>query len=140
MTPIPSEALAATWYKHGDDAKFEQKPVKKGEDLAPGEVRETLDASSDPHADLNTQCLIRIHYSGVCHSDLSNTRNEFGNGGALPQVFGHEGTGVIVAIGARTQTRLKVGDKVGVKYVQNACLECEMCRRGYESSCEEGPV
>lgn len=88
----------------------------------------------------SSQCLIRLHYSGVCHSDLSNSRNEFGNGAPLPQIFGHEGTGYIVAIGAQTKTRLKVGDKVGVKYVQDACLECEMCRRGYESSCVEGPV
>lgn len=45
-----------------------------------------------------------------------------------------------MAIGNHTKTRLKVGDKVGVKYVQDACLECEMCRKGYESSCMEGPV
>jgi hypothetical protein len=39
MTDIPAQALAATWYKHGDDGKIEQKPVKRPEDLAPGEVR-----------------------------------------------------------------------------------------------------
>jgi hypothetical protein len=38
MTTIPTEALAATWYTHGDDAKIEHKPVKQPKDLAPGEV------------------------------------------------------------------------------------------------------
>jgi len=39
MTSIPPQALAATWYKHGDDGQIEQKPVRHPKDLAPGEVR-----------------------------------------------------------------------------------------------------
>jgi hypothetical protein len=38
MVSIPAEALAATWYVHGEDGKIEPKPVRKPEDLAPGEV------------------------------------------------------------------------------------------------------
>jgi hypothetical protein len=38
MTSIPTQALAATWYNHGDDGKIEQKPVRQAKDLAPGEV------------------------------------------------------------------------------------------------------
>lgn len=34
----------------------------------------------------------------------------------LPLVGGHEGAGVIVAIGEHTTTQLKVGDKVGIKW------------------------
>lgn len=38
MESIPSEALAATWYKYGDDGVVELKAVRQPRDLAPGEV------------------------------------------------------------------------------------------------------
>lgn len=53
----------------------------------------------------------------------------------LPSVGGHEGVGRVVAIGAHSKsTVVKLGDRVGTKYVVGSCLQCEMCRRGFEQS------
>lgn len=45
MVSIPSEALAATWYKHGEDGVVAPKAVRQERDLAPGEVRVCLAAT-----------------------------------------------------------------------------------------------
>ncbi|POM75459.1 Alcohol dehydrogenase [Phytophthora palmivora] len=85
-------------------------PVVQPEDLKAGEV------------------LVRIAYTGVCHSDLSVWE---GQGPPLPKQFpmvgGHEGAGYVAAIGANTKTKLKVGDAVGVKWLAHTCLGCEDC-------------
>ena len=48
-------------------------------------------------------------------------------------VGGHEGVGHVVAIGAHsTSTKLKVGDRVGIKYIGSSCMDCEPCRKGNE--------
>ncbi|KAI9997805.1 hypothetical protein PInf_001736 [Phytophthora infestans] len=98
-------------------------PVAQPEDLKAGEV------------------LVRIAYTGVCHSDLSVWE---GGGPPLPKQFpmigGHEGTGYVAAIGANTKTKLKVGDAVGVKWLAHTCLGCEDCRKGYETTCGEAGV
>ena len=53
----------------------------------------------------------------------------------LPLVGGHEGAGVIVALGAHTQTSLSVGDRVGIKALGSSCLQCDYCRAGQEILC-----
>ena len=53
----------------------------------------------------------------------------------LPSVGGHEGVGRVVAIGAHSKSSVvRLGDRVGTKYVVGSCLQCEMCRRGFEQS------
>ena len=43
------------------------------------------------------------------------------------QVGGHEGVGKIVKLGAGTESsNLKIGDRVGVKWVSSACGHCRM--------------
>jgi propanol-preferring alcohol dehydrogenase len=52
-----------------------------------------------------------------------------------PLVGGHEGVGFVVAIGEHTPTSpVKVGDRVGIKYLADSCLQCELCRKGLEQS------
>ncbi|KAL4160588.1 alcohol dehydrogenase [Phytophthora ramorum] len=98
-------------------------PVVQPEDLKPGEV------------------LVRMAYTGVCHSDLSVWE---GGGPPLPKQFpmvgGHEGAGYIAAIGEHTRTSLKIGDAVGVKWLAHTCLGCEDCRKGYETTCPSAGV
>eukprot|EP00026_Physarum_polycephalum_P007114 Phypoly_transcript_07168.p1 GENE.Phypoly_transcript_07168~~Phypoly_transcript_07168.p1 ORF type:complete len:299 (+),score=56.22 Phypoly_transcript_07168:727-1623(+) len=53
----------------------------------------------------------------------------------LPLIGGHEGAGEIVAIGDHTVTDLKIGDKVGVKWLADSCMQCELCRKGFEQNC-----
>ena len=41
--------------------------------------------------------------------------------------------GIIVAIGAHTQdSPVKLGDRVGIKWLADSCLDCEQCRKGIE--------
>lgn len=74
-------------------------------------------------------CLLpdRTH-SGVCHSDLAIMLNGWPQ---LPfpteqgQVGGHEGVGVVVKMGPGTEgSAVKVGDRVGVKWVAHICGSC----------------
>src|SRR5215217_44189 len=47
----------------------------------------------------------------------------------FPHTIGHEPAGEIVALGEGVTTR-KVGDKVGVPWLQSSCGRCEWCQRG----------
>lgn len=50
-------------------------------------------------------------------------------------IGGHEGVGEVVAIGANTaKSEIKVGDRVGIKWLADSCLDCENCRNGREQS------
>ncbi|CAH0482180.1 unnamed protein product [Peronospora belbahrii] len=94
-------------------------PVVQPQDLKPGEI------------------LVRIAYSGVCHSDVIiwedvNTVIKK----KMPLVGGHEGAGYVAAIAEHTTTNLKVGDPVGVKWLANSCFDCEDCRKNHETTCE----
>ncbi|KLO13054.1 GroES-like protein [Schizopora paradoxa] len=89
-----------------------------------------------PDALLPGQCLVKIEYSGVCHSDLTIRKGLFPNGQKTNLVGGHEGVGVVVAIGqGTTANHLKLGDRVGVKFMVDACANCEQCLKGAESFC-----
>jgi alcohol dehydrogenase len=57
--------------------------------------------------------------------------------GPFPRTLGHEPVGEIVAVGAAVTTR-KVGDRVGVAWVQATCGRCEWCFRGKPMFCAEG--
>lgn len=80
------------------------------------------------------QVLIKIHASGVCYTDVYQTRGELP--GAFPRILGHEPAGEIVAIGPGVRTR-RVGDRVGVPWVQASCGRCEWCLRGKPMFCAD---
>ncbi|SIQ33011.1 uncharacterized zinc-type alcohol dehydrogenase-like protein [Rhizobium sp. RU35A] len=67
--------------------------------------------------------VISIKYSGVCHSDIHQARNEWGNS-RFPMVPGHEIAGVVTAVGANV-TKFKVGDHVGVGCFVDSCIHCQ---------------
>ncbi|KAJ5915520.1 hypothetical protein N7466_011453 [Penicillium verhagenii] len=74
------------------------------------------------------EVLINLTHSGVCHSDLGIMTNTWST---LPyptqpgQVGGHEGVGKIVKLGpGTTASGLKIGDRVGIKWVSSACGNC----------------
>ena len=79
-----------------------------------------------PQAGTN-QVLIKIHASGICYTDVHITKG--GLGVKFPHTIGHEPAGEIVALGEGVTTR-KVGDRVGVPWVQSTCGRCEWCQRG----------
>jgi Zn-dependent alcohol dehydrogenase len=72
--------------------------------------------------------------SGVCHSDLSVQNGTLF--GSYPIVLGHEGAGVIEAVGDGVEN-LAVGDHVVISWVPQ-CGECFFCRKGQGYLCEQG--
>jgi alcohol dehydrogenase len=71
----------------------------------------------------------------MCYTDVHQTRGELP--GQFPRTLGHEPVGEIVAVGAGVATR-KVGDRVGVPWVQTSCGRCEWCLRGKPMFCADG--
>jgi len=82
--------------------------------------------------------LIEIRYSGICHSDIHQAREGWGEA-IFPMVPGHEIAGVVVEAGAAV-TRYAVGDRVGVGCFVDSCRECEYCKQGLEQYCVNGAV
>ncbi|SDZ70800.1 uncharacterized zinc-type alcohol dehydrogenase-like protein [Variovorax sp. YR266] len=80
--------------------------------------------------------LIDIAYAGICHSDVEHARSLRGKT-IYPIVPGHEMAGTVAAVGAEV-TRVRVGDRVGVGNMVDACGECENCRAGLEQYCSGG--
>jgi len=80
--------------------------------------------------------LIDILYCGVCHSDIHQARDEWGNS-IFPMVPGHEIVGRVAEVGDHVG-KWKRGDIVGVGCFVDSCRECEACRAGEEQYCEPG--
>lgn len=85
-----------------------------------------------------TDVVIEVLYCGVCHSDLHNARNDWGNT-MYPVVPGHEIIGRVLSVGADVN-RFKVGDHVGVGCMVDSCQHCAPCERGLEQYCDEFPT
>lgn len=91
------------------------------------DIRElTLD---EPRAD---EVTVRMVASGVCHTDAIIRDQWYPV--PLPVVLGHEGSGVVEAVGANV-TDLKVGDKVVL--APASCGVCENCIAGHPQYCSE---
>ncbi|WP_222593142.1 alcohol dehydrogenase AdhP [Cellulomonas composti] len=80
------------------------------------------------------EALVRVEYSGVCHTDLHAAHGDWPVKPTPPFVPGHEGAGTVVAIGDRV-TRVAEGDRVGNAWLWSACGECEYCETGWETLC-----
>ncbi|MFJ6794706.1 NAD(P)-dependent alcohol dehydrogenase [Streptomyces sp. NPDC091268] len=80
--------------------------------------------------------LIHIHYAGICHSDIHQATDGWGEG-IYPMVPGHEIAGVVTEVGPGV-TRFAVGDRVGVGCFVDSCRECAYCLRGQEQYCSRG--
>ena len=86
------------------------------------------------------EVLVRVAAAGVCHSDVRLADGELG-AGRWPMVMGHEGAGVVEAVGAAV-THVEPGDHVGFCIVP-ACRACAECSAGRFHLClpagENGP-
>jgi propanol-preferring alcohol dehydrogenase len=81
------------------------------------------------------QALIKITATGVCHTDLHAADGDWPVKPKPPFIPGHEGAGVVVKLGPGV-THLKVGDRVGIAWLHNACGHCEFCISGWETLCK----
>lgn len=91
------------------------------------EIREVPRPEPGPN-----QVLVKMHASGICYTDVHQTLGHIP--GAFPRILGHEPVGEVVAIGPGVTSR-KVGDRVGVGWVQKTCGRCEWCARGRKMFC-----
>ena len=74
--------------------------------------------------------LVRLHASGVCHSDLNAVDGTSAT--RCPAVLGHEGAGVVEAVGAGVE--LRPGTPVMLSWMPS-CGRCEECARGLGHLC-----
>lgn len=75
--------------------------------------------------------VVKVGASGVCHSDLSIARGYVGRAG--PMVLGHEGAGLVEAVGDGV-TRVKVGERVVASFVP-VCGRCWWCLHEQTNLC-----
>jgi S-(hydroxymethyl)mycothiol dehydrogenase len=81
------------------------------------------------------EVLVRLEATGVCHSDLHVL--ETGWAHPLPVLLGHEGVGVVEAVGADV-THVAPGDRVVLGW-RSPCGECRWCLRGDRRRCRTPP-
>jgi propanol-preferring alcohol dehydrogenase len=80
-------------------------------------------------------------YLGCCHTELHAAINDWPLTPNVPLIGGHEGVGTIVAIGKNTtESPVKLGDRVGIKWLAYSCLNCENCRKGLEQNCDNAQL
>jgi len=81
----------------------------------------------DPRPD---ELLVEVVASGMCATDLHGRDAYYPT--KFPKVFGHEGAGVVRAIGSRV-TAFKLGDHVVMAYPW--CGECDNCKTHRQTYC-----
>ena len=79
---------------------------------------------------------VRVHIetSGICHTDIHAARGDWPVKPTLPLVPGHEGVGLVDALGDGV-TRLAVGQRVAIPWLGGADGTCEFCVKGLETYC-----
>lgn len=82
-------------------------------------------------APLPDEVLVRIVATGLCHSDITAMHFHFPP--PPPVVLGHEGAGIVEAVGADV-THVVPGDHVVLSF--NSCGECANCAAGHVAYCD----
>jgi S-(hydroxymethyl)glutathione dehydrogenase/alcohol dehydrogenase len=112
MSSAPLEIRAAVLERHGVPVRVERLLL---------------------HPPRHDEVLVRVAAAGVCHSDLHLAQGHLGDG-RWPIVLGHEGAGVVEAVG-ESVTHVRPGDPVAFCFVP-PCGSCRMCLRGRPHLCE----
>lgn len=109
----------------------------------PGEISTKIETIETPKPGVG-EVLINLTHSGVCHSDQAVMCNRWT---WLPaptqagQVGGHEGVGKVVALGPGAEnTGVKIGDRVGIKWMAGTCGNCMPCLAGKDACCLSGKI
>jgi propanol-preferring alcohol dehydrogenase len=83
------------------------------------------------------EVLIEVEVCGVCHSDLHVADGDWTQLAGIvkkPLILGHEIVGRVVERGMAVQS-VKVGERVGIPWIQWTCGQCEFCYEGNENLC-----
>lgn len=92
------ETKAAVLYKIGQPLKMEELIIPE---LKPGQV------------------LVKIAYSGICHSQLNEIKGLKGEDKFLPHTLGHEGSGIVEAIGSGVK-KVKPKDRAVLTWIKGS--------------------
>ena len=84
---------------------------------------------TDPRPD---ELLVKVVASGMCQTDQHGRDGYYNT--PLPAVFGHEGAGIVLAVGDRV-TKFAPGDHVVMSFPW--CGTCPNCRRAMEWHCQK---
>ena len=79
------------------------------------------------------EVVVRIHRAGLCHSDVSVLDGTIPF--PTPVVLGHEGAGVVEAVGSGVR-KVQPGDHVVLTTLGN-CGQCDACDRGEPTHCRD---
>lgn len=85
-------------------------------------------------APADDELLLRVSACGICRTDLHVVEGELPVR-RTPLVPGHQIVGRITSLGARVND-FKIGDRVGVAWLNRTCGKCEYCRSGRENLCD----
>jgi uncharacterized zinc-type alcohol dehydrogenase-like protein len=99
--------------------------------LAPGKPLEQFEYEPGDLAPDDVE--ISVQTCGICHSDVSMLKNEWGIT-SYPLLPGHEVIGRITALGSSTKG-LSVGQRVGVGWASGSCMHCQQCLNGDQNLC-----
>src|ERR1700710_3127037 len=88
----------------------------------------------DPRIEHDRDAIIKVTSCAICGSDL-HLYDHFMPGMQSGDIMGHETMGEVVEIGSAAKAKLKVGDRVVIPFTI-ICGECDQCRRGNFSVCE----
>jgi alcohol dehydrogenase, propanol-preferring len=81
------------------------------------------------------EVLVKIETAGLCHTDIHAAHGDWPIKPTPPFIPGHEGVGIVEQVGQGV-FKPKVGDRVAMPWLGEACGHCEYCIDGWETLCE----
>ena len=97
------------------------------EPLVPGDAPEPVPGARE--------ILVKVSACGVCHTELDEIEGRTPPS-FFPVIPGHEIVGRVVETGSGA-TRHRVGDRVGIAWINSSCGVCGFCREGKENLCDQ---
>jgi propanol-preferring alcohol dehydrogenase len=82
------------------------------------------------------EVLVRVEASGLCHTDIHAAHGDWPVKPKLPLIPGHEGVGIVEALGPGARNGIAEGDRVALPWLGYACGHCRYCEAGWETLCE----
>jgi propanol-preferring alcohol dehydrogenase len=80
------------------------------------------------------QIRVKIITCGVCHTDLDESEGRLIP--KLPIIPGHQIIGKVEKLGSGAG-KFRLGDRVGITWINSACGKCDFCLNGKENLCSE---